>query len=54
MRAPISVVIPTLNAEAPLTGCLTALMEGLEAGLVAPATARIAAGVRWRHGASAS
>ena len=32
MRAPISVVIPTLNAEAPLTGCLTALMEGLEAG----------------------
>ena len=30
MRAPISVVIPTLNAEAPLTGCLTALMEGLE------------------------
>ena len=34
MRAPISVVIPTLNAEAPLTGCLTALMEGLEAGLI--------------------
>ncbi|MEP5182409.1 glycosyltransferase, partial [Tateyamaria sp.] len=34
MRAPISVVIPTLNAEASLTGCLTALMEGLEAGLI--------------------
>ncbi|MEH6504874.1 MAG: TIGR04283 family arsenosugar biosynthesis glycosyltransferase [Sulfitobacter litoralis] len=34
MRAPISVVIPTLNAEAPLTDCLTALMEGLDAGLI--------------------
>ncbi|MEM9637743.1 MAG: glycosyltransferase, partial [Pseudomonadota bacterium] len=34
MRAPISVVIPTLNAEAHLGGCLTALMPGLEAGII--------------------
>jgi len=34
MRAPISVIIPTLNAEADLTHCLTALMEGLDAGLI--------------------
>ena len=34
MRAPISVVIPTLNAEAGLSNCLTALMEGLDAGLI--------------------
>lgn len=34
MRAPISVVIPTLNAEAALPGCLAALMEGLDAGLI--------------------
>ncbi|MEP5728132.1 MAG: TIGR04283 family arsenosugar biosynthesis glycosyltransferase [Sulfitobacter sp.] len=34
MRAPITVVIPTLNAEARLPQCLKALMEGLEAGLV--------------------
>ena len=34
MRAPISVIIPTLNAEAPLHDCLTALMEGLDAGLI--------------------
>lgn len=34
MRAPISVVIPTLEAEAALPGCLAALMEGLEAGLI--------------------
>jgi rSAM/selenodomain-associated transferase 2 len=34
MRAPISVIIPTLNAEDRLTGCLTALMEGLDAGLI--------------------
>lgn len=34
MRAPISVVIPTLNAEAHLGACLAALMPGLEAGLI--------------------
>jgi hypothetical protein len=34
MRAPISVIIPTLNAEGPLHDCLTALMEGLDAGLI--------------------
>ncbi|WP_299670555.1 TIGR04283 family arsenosugar biosynthesis glycosyltransferase [uncultured Roseobacter sp.] len=34
MRAPISVVIPTLNAEAQLGGCLAALVPGLEAGLI--------------------
>ncbi len=34
MRAPISVIIPTLNAEADLSACLTALMEGLDAGLI--------------------
>ncbi len=34
MRAPISVIIPTLNAEATLTDCLGALMEGLDAGLI--------------------
>lgn len=34
MRAPISVVIPTLNAEAHLGQCLTALMPGVEAGLI--------------------
>ena len=34
MRAPISVIIPTLNAAADLSGCLTALMEGLDAGLI--------------------
>jgi rSAM/selenodomain-associated transferase 2 len=34
MRAPISVVIPTLNAEAPLPGCLAALFEGLNAGVI--------------------
>ncbi|MEO0633422.1 MAG: TIGR04283 family arsenosugar biosynthesis glycosyltransferase [Pseudomonadota bacterium] len=35
MRAPISVIIPTLNAEAGLHDCLLALTEGLEAGLIA-------------------
>ncbi|MEL6958693.1 MAG: TIGR04283 family arsenosugar biosynthesis glycosyltransferase [Pseudomonadota bacterium] len=35
MRAPISVIIPTLNAEAGLHDCLVALTEGLEAGLIA-------------------
>lgn len=34
MRAPISVVIPTLNAEQALAGCAAALMEGVEAGLI--------------------
>lgn len=34
MRAPISVVIPTLNAEDALGGCLAALVEGLEMGLI--------------------
>ena len=34
MRAPLSVVIPTLDAEAALGRCLGALVEGLEAGLV--------------------
>ncbi len=34
MRAPISVIIPTLNAEAHLGTCLTSLMPGLEAGLI--------------------
>lgn len=34
MRAQISVVIPTLDAEAALGPCLHALMEGLELGLI--------------------
>lgn len=34
MRAPLSVIIPTLNAETTLPLCLSALMEGLEAGLI--------------------
>jgi rSAM/selenodomain-associated transferase 2 len=34
MRAPISVIIPTLNAQEHLGGCLAALMPGLEAGLI--------------------
>ncbi|GFE52086.1 glycosyl transferase [Roseobacter cerasinus] len=34
MRAPISVVIPTLNAETQLGPCLAALVPGLEAGLI--------------------
>ena len=34
MRAPLSVIIPTLNAGEALPACLTALMEGLEAGLI--------------------
>ncbi|MDJ0820760.1 MAG: TIGR04283 family arsenosugar biosynthesis glycosyltransferase [Paracoccaceae bacterium] len=34
MRAPISVVIPTLNAEAALGPCLAALGEGLHEGLI--------------------
>ena len=34
MRAPISVVIPVLNSESTLAGCVGALMEGLEAGLI--------------------
>jgi hypothetical protein len=34
MRAPISVVIPTLNAEEQLGPCLGALFQGVEAGLI--------------------
>lgn len=34
MRAPISVIIPTLNDQDSLPACLGALMEGLEAGLI--------------------
>lgn len=34
MRAEISVVIPTLDAQAALPACLDGLMEGLEAGLI--------------------
>ncbi|MGB0440263.1 MAG: glycosyl transferase, partial [Paracoccaceae bacterium] len=34
MPAPITVVIPTLNAQDGLPACLAALMEGLEAGLL--------------------
>jgi rSAM/selenodomain-associated transferase 2 len=35
MPAPVSVLIPTLNAAAGLPGCLAALMPGLAAGLIA-------------------
>lgn len=34
MRAPISIVIPTLNAGGELGPCLAALTEGLQAGLI--------------------
>lgn len=34
MRAQISVIVPTLNAERSLGACFNALMEGLEAGLI--------------------
>lgn len=34
MPAPVSVVVPTLDAAAELPGCLQALMEGVAAGLV--------------------
>ncbi|QUJ75273.1 TIGR04283 family arsenosugar biosynthesis glycosyltransferase [Sulfitobacter albidus] len=34
MRAKLSVVVPTLNAEPALAGCFAALMEGLDAGLI--------------------
>ena len=34
MRAPISVVIPTLNAERPLVGLLSDLVEGVGEGLI--------------------
>ncbi len=34
MRAPISVIIPTLNAADVLPACLAALVEGLDAGLI--------------------
>lgn len=35
MPAPISVIVPTLNAARALPGCLAALVEGLDAGLIA-------------------
>ncbi|EAP77735.1 TIGR04283 family arsenosugar biosynthesis glycosyltransferase [Roseovarius nubinhibens] len=34
MRAKLTVIIPTLNAEATLPVCLAALFEGVEAGLI--------------------
>lgn len=34
MRAPVSVIIPTLNAEDSLPSCLASLGEGLQAGLI--------------------
>ncbi|UOA32388.1 PGL/p-HBAD biosynthesis glycosyltransferase [Sulfitobacter sp. DSM 110093] len=34
MRAPISIVIPSLNAATSLPACLAALVEGLQAGLI--------------------
>jgi rSAM/selenodomain-associated transferase 2 len=34
MRAPVSVIIPTLDAAKALPACLSALMEGLDAGLL--------------------
>ena len=34
MAAPISVIIPTLDAEAELSACLLGLVEGLDAGLI--------------------
>lgn len=34
MRAPLSIVIPTLNAAGDLPGAVSALVEGLEAGVI--------------------
>lgn len=34
MRAPVTVIVPTLNVEVVLPGCLSALYEGLEAGVI--------------------
>lgn len=34
MRAPISVIVPTLNAEMALAACLTSLFEGVQAGII--------------------
>lgn len=34
MPAPLSIIVPTLNAAAVLPGCTAALMEGIQAGLV--------------------
>ena len=34
MRAPLSIVIPTLNASEALPACLAALIEGLNAGIL--------------------
>lgn len=64
MRAPLSVVIPTLNAAEGLPGCLASLTEGVTAGLVrelvisdggsSDATGEIAeaAGALWVAGAA--
>ena len=38
MRAAVSIIIPTLNADAGLPGCLSALVEGLKAGLIREVT----------------
>ncbi len=34
MRAPLSVIVPTLNAEKTLPGCLETLMEGVKSGII--------------------
>ncbi len=34
MRAPVSVIIPTLNARDALPGCLSALFEGVRSGVI--------------------
>lgn len=64
MRAPISIIIPTLNAADRLPGTLSALAEGLEAGLIrelvisdggsTDATRQVAedAGALWIEGAA--
>ncbi len=64
MRAPLSVIIPTLDAADTLPACLAALMEGVEADLIREvilsdggsrdATARLAeeAGAMWVSGAA--
>ncbi|WP_088622235.1 glycosyltransferase [Oceanicola sp. 22II-s10i] len=64
MRAPVSVIIPTLDSATDLPGCAAALFEGLEAGLIrelivsdggsGDATRKVAAdlGAIWAEGAS--
>ena len=34
MRAPVSIIIPTLNSAEALAGSVPSLIEGLEAGLI--------------------